>query len=121
MKRHFEEGPGGMADPPFFQLLFWWVSRIVLTLCACFFVLFGIFILIASFYMKDPFLFIMSFLSSTLIILISAAPERLLSTIRSRCQQIPFVRLSPALVAQAPGFTFWFVVPRDVHGNRSAD
>jgi DNA polymerase-3 subunit delta' len=35
-----------------------------------------------------------------MIILISAAPERLLSTIRSRCQQIPFVRLSPALVAQ---------------------
>jgi DNA polymerase-3 subunit delta' len=33
-----------------------------------------------------------------LLILISAAPERLLTTIRSRCQQIPFTRLSPELV-----------------------
>ena len=30
-----------------------------------------------------------------LLILITATPERLLSTIRSRCQQIPFVRLDP--------------------------
>ena len=30
-----------------------------------------------------------------LLLLISAAPEQLLSTIRSRCQQIPFVRLTP--------------------------
>jgi DNA polymerase-3 subunit delta' len=35
-----------------------------------------------------------------LLILISAAPEQLLSTIRSRCQTIPFRRLSPALVDQ---------------------
>jgi DNA polymerase-3 subunit delta' len=35
-----------------------------------------------------------------LLILISAAPEQLLATIRSRCQQIPFVRLSPALMAE---------------------
>ncbi|KEF42462.1 MAG: DNA polymerase III subunit delta' [Cyanobium sp. CACIAM 14] len=33
-----------------------------------------------------------------LLILLTAAPERLLSTIRSRCQPIPFVRLSPALM-----------------------
>lgn len=31
-----------------------------------------------------------------LLILVSAAPERLLSTIRSRCQQISFKRLAPA-------------------------
>jgi DNA polymerase-3 subunit delta' len=31
-----------------------------------------------------------------LLILISAAPDRLLATIRSRCQQIPFRRLTPA-------------------------
>jgi len=42
-----------------------------------------------------------------LLILLTAAPERLLSTIRSRCQQIPFRRLSPAeigevLLRQAP-------------------
>jgi DNA polymerase-3 subunit delta' len=34
------------------------------------------------------------------LILITAAPEQLLSTIRSRCQQIPFVRLEPSQVAQ---------------------
>jgi len=33
-----------------------------------------------------------------LLILISGAPEQLLATIRSRCQQIPFTRLSPQLV-----------------------
>jgi DNA polymerase III delta' subunit len=35
-----------------------------------------------------------------LLILICAAPDQLLSTIRSRCQQIPFVRLSSPLVAE---------------------
>jgi DNA polymerase-3 subunit delta' len=33
-----------------------------------------------------------------LLVLITAAPERLLGTIRSRCQQIPFARLAPELV-----------------------
>ncbi|WP_216903862.1 DNA polymerase III subunit delta' [Synechococcus sp. CCY 9618] len=33
-----------------------------------------------------------------LLVLLTAAPERLLTTIRSRCQPIPFQRLSPALV-----------------------
>jgi DNA polymerase-3 subunit delta' len=35
-----------------------------------------------------------------LLVLITAAPEQLLSTIRSRCQTIPFRRLSPELVAR---------------------
>ncbi|MFZ0409321.1 MAG: DNA polymerase III subunit delta' [Cyanobium sp.] len=35
-----------------------------------------------------------------MLILICAAPDQLLSTIRSRCQQIPFVRLSGQLVSQ---------------------
>jgi DNA polymerase-3 subunit delta' len=35
-----------------------------------------------------------------LLILISAAPDRLLSTIRSRCQQIPFRRLEPQQLRQ---------------------
>ncbi|MEY4296919.1 MAG: hypothetical protein RLZZ423_98 [Cyanobacteriota bacterium] len=35
-----------------------------------------------------------------LLILLSAAPDRLLSTIRSRCQTIPFARLSPELLRQ---------------------
>jgi DNA polymerase-3 subunit delta' len=38
-----------------------------------------------------------------LLILICAAPEQLLSTIRSRCQTIPFRRLAPALVDQVLG------------------
>jgi DNA polymerase-3 subunit delta' len=35
-----------------------------------------------------------------LLILLTAAPDQLLSTIRSRCQQIPFARLTPALIEQ---------------------
>ena len=35
-----------------------------------------------------------------LLILLSAAPDRLLSTIRSRCQTVPFSRLSPQDLAQ---------------------
>ena len=35
-----------------------------------------------------------------LLILLSAAPDRLLSTIRSRCQSIPFARLTPLLLQQ---------------------
>jgi DNA polymerase-3 subunit delta' len=35
-----------------------------------------------------------------LLILLSAAPDRLLSTIRSRCQSIPFARLTPSLLQQ---------------------
>jgi len=34
------------------------------------------------------------------LILLTAAPEQLLSTIRSRCQQIPFARLAPALMVE---------------------
>ncbi len=35
-----------------------------------------------------------------LLILLSAAPDRLLSTIRSRCQSIPFARLTPPVLQQ---------------------
>ncbi len=35
-----------------------------------------------------------------LLVLLSAAPDRLLSTIRSRCQQVPFARLRPELLRQ---------------------
>jgi DNA polymerase III subunit delta' len=38
-----------------------------------------------------------------LLLLICAAPERLLSTIRSRCQTIPLGRLQPAAMAQVLG------------------
>jgi DNA polymerase-3 subunit delta' len=35
-----------------------------------------------------------------LLVLITAVPDQLLTTIRSRCQAVPFARLSPDLVAQ---------------------
>ena len=35
-----------------------------------------------------------------LLVLLSAAPDRLLSTIRSRCHQVPFARLRPELLQQ---------------------
>jgi len=38
----------------------------------CFFIIFGIQLLIAAYRLKDPFYFIMTFFSSNLIILISA-------------------------------------------------
>jgi uncharacterized Tic20 family protein len=61
------------AEPGRFDVLLWWLGRIVLTLCGGFFVFFGIYILIASFHMSDPFAFMISFLASTMIILFSAA------------------------------------------------
>ena len=51
--------------------LFWWIRQIVLTLMGCFFIIFGIQLLIAAYQLKDPFYFIMTFFSSNLIILIS--------------------------------------------------
>ncbi|MEW6665593.1 MAG: hypothetical protein AB1512_10300 [Thermodesulfobacteriota bacterium] len=50
-----------------------WVRQIVLTLGACFFLLFGILLLISAFGASDPLWFIATFFSSTLMILISAA------------------------------------------------
>ena len=52
--------------------LFWWIRQIVLTLMGCFFIIFGIQLLIAAYQLKDPFYFVMTFFSSNLIILISA-------------------------------------------------
>ena len=52
--------------------LFWWLRQIGLILAACFFLAFGIHILIASYRLKDPYSFIMAFFASNLIILISA-------------------------------------------------
>jgi hypothetical protein len=52
--------------------LFWWIRQIVLILMGCFFIFFGIQLLIAAYRLNDPFYFIMTFFSSNLIILISA-------------------------------------------------
>jgi hypothetical protein len=51
----------------------WWVRQLVLTVIGCFFIVFGIHILIASYELKDPFSFILTFYASNFIILISAA------------------------------------------------
>ena len=51
----------------------WWIRQLVLTAIACFFIVFGIHILIASYELKDPFSFILTFYASNFIILISAA------------------------------------------------
>ena len=50
----------------------WWVRQAALVLAGCFFLLFGIQLLIAAYHLKDPFSFAMTFFSSNLIILISA-------------------------------------------------
>jgi hypothetical protein len=41
-------------------------------MAGCFFILFGVHVLIAAYELKDPFLFVMTFFASNLIILISA-------------------------------------------------
>ncbi|HDR14229.1 MAG TPA: hypothetical protein ENN79_01840 [Desulfobacteraceae bacterium] len=51
----------------------WWVIHAGLSLTSVFFLLFGIDLLVASYRLSDPFYFIMTFFSSNLIILISAA------------------------------------------------
>ncbi len=52
--------------------LLWWVRQILLTAIGIFFLLFGIYLLIAAYHLKNPYTFIMTFFASNLIILISA-------------------------------------------------
>ena len=52
--------------------VFWWFRQVILILAGCFFLTFGIHILIAAYELKDPYSFIMTFFASNLIILISA-------------------------------------------------
>ena len=49
----------------------WWLGQMLLTAIACFFVFFGISLLVASYRLGDPFSFIMTFFAASLIILIS--------------------------------------------------
>jgi dolichyl-phosphate-mannose--protein O-mannosyl transferase len=53
--------------------LFWWIRQAGLTLIGCFFLLFGINILMLAYDQNDPFTFIITFFASNLIILISLA------------------------------------------------
>ncbi len=49
------------------------VRHIFLIIVSCFFLLFGVHVLIAAYQLTDPFSFVMTFFASNLIILISAA------------------------------------------------
>ncbi|MEJ2726799.1 MAG: hypothetical protein P8175_19620 [Deltaproteobacteria bacterium] len=53
--------------------IFQWIRQIVLILMGCFFLAFGIHLLISAYRLHNPFWFIMTFFASNLIILISAA------------------------------------------------
>ena len=50
-----------------------WTKKIVLTLMACGFLVFGIQVLIAAYDLENPLHFLLTFFSANLIILISAA------------------------------------------------
>jgi hypothetical protein len=52
--------------------LFWWLRQSLLTLAACFFLMFGIHVLVAAYKLQDPYSFVMAFFASNFIILISA-------------------------------------------------
>lgn len=54
-------------------MILWFAGRVALVLCSCFFLFFGVVVLISSYSLDDPFLFIMTFFASTMMILISAA------------------------------------------------
>ena len=56
----------------FYYRYLWWPWQIFLVSAAVFFMVFGIMVLIYAFRLNDPFLFIMTFFSSNLIILLSA-------------------------------------------------
>ncbi len=53
--------------------LFWITGQIVLILTGCFFLAFGVSVLIQSYRLNDPFSFVLTFFASNLMILISAA------------------------------------------------
>ncbi|WP_028321422.1 hypothetical protein [Desulfatiglans anilini] len=51
----------------------WWLRQGVMALAALFFLLFGVYVLIAAYHLNDPFSFVMTFFASNLMILISLA------------------------------------------------
>jgi hypothetical protein len=51
--------------------MFWWIRQGVLILIGAFFLYYGIQLLISSYDLNDPFIFIMSFFAANFIILIS--------------------------------------------------
>jgi hypothetical protein len=55
----------------FMSILLWWIRQVVLILIGAFFLYYGIQLLISSYELNDPFIFIMIFFASNFIILIS--------------------------------------------------
>ncbi|MDX9818884.1 MAG: hypothetical protein RBT16_08225 [Desulfococcus multivorans] len=53
--------------------MLWVIKQVLLILAGCFFLAFGVSILIQSYSLKDPFSFVLTFFGSNLMILISAA------------------------------------------------
>jgi hypothetical protein len=51
--------------------MLWWIIQIAFSLVGCFFLLFGIFLLISAYQLDNPIWFVMTFFASNLIILIS--------------------------------------------------
>jgi hypothetical protein len=51
--------------------LWWWLGQLLLTAVACFFVCFGVLLLVGAYGLKDPYSFIMTFFGASLMILIS--------------------------------------------------
>ncbi len=56
----------------FMSGLFWLIRQVVLILVGAFFLYYGIRLLISSYDLNDPFVFIMTFFAANFIILISA-------------------------------------------------
>ena len=54
------------------SIIFWLIRQAVLILIGAFFLYYGVQMLISSYDLKDPFIFIMTFFASNFIILISA-------------------------------------------------
>lgn len=53
--------------------LFWWIRQGILIFAGLFFLLFGVYLLLAAYHLNNPEWFIMTFFASNLIILISGA------------------------------------------------
>lgn len=54
------------------NILLWWVRQTLLVAIGIFFLLFGVYLLIAAYHLNNPYTFIMTFFASNLFILISA-------------------------------------------------
>ena len=69
--------------------MLWMIKQVLLILAGCFFLAFGVSVLIQSYSLEDPFSFVLTFFASNLMILISAVVLlgliwRLLSVCRQR-------------------------------------